>query len=144
MTSPQSPDHPENSDRPEGSRGQHAPRRALILTGVGGALVGAVIVGAIWLGTSLSSDADPGAAADADVACQILDRVPTVTMETFDQPYVDRVKAASEMASVAAEVDARYRSLADQTEDAAQLAVTFDVKRVNETIQAARETCDEL
>jgi hypothetical protein len=119
-----------------------ASRRPLVAVGVAGLLVGAVVVGSLWLGTVLSG----GGTGSDDVsdACDILGRLPALTQATYQAPYVHRVEAATALASAAAAGDSRYQQLARDTTAAYQALITYDVDGVNQQIKASVADCKAL
>jgi hypothetical protein len=125
---------PQVGDRSAGGR--------VLVAGMVGVLVGALIVGIAWLGSSLLGGAGKGSpAADAAMVCQILDGLPTLTQKNYDLPYTNRVSAASELAAAAAKEDARYHQLAVDAASALRGVQTFNIADVNAAVKAGRADC---
>ncbi|WP_305783325.1 hypothetical protein [Symbioplanes lichenis] len=125
------------------------PRRKLsplLLAATAGALAGALVVGAVWLGTALDADGSaPSADNDARAACDIFDRVPdTWQQETFTQANTARLQAGIALAVAAAEDDARYRALAAEAQRAQQALVGLQLDGIATQVRAARSRCDDL
>ncbi|WP_306214390.1 hypothetical protein [Actinoplanes sp. RD1] len=125
------------------------PRRKLsplLLAATAGALAGALVIGAIWLGTALDGDGSAASAdSDARAACDVFDRVPdTWQQETFTQANTARLQAGVALAVAAAEQDARYRALAAEAQRAQQAMVGFQLDAIAAQVRSARSQCDDL
>ncbi|MEU8816771.1 hypothetical protein [Actinoplanes sp. NPDC048796] len=129
---------------------QEAPRRRtgylpLLLTGLAGLLVGALIVGVVWAASASLGGTESDADADARASCEILDRLPgTWTRESFDLATTNRLAAAFALAAAAAKQDSRYQTLAEAEQNAHQAALTFQLDLLSIRVREARNACDKL
>jgi hypothetical protein len=113
----------------------------VVIALVAGVVVGAAGVGAAWL-VSSSTDGS-GAASDARMACQTLDRVGTVDLNV-SKSQIGRIRAAKELAAAAAEADRRYLPLSEKATSIERGMVVFDLEVVNSGISQARGVCADL
>ncbi|SNY52453.1 hypothetical protein [Paractinoplanes atraurantiacus] len=129
---------------------QETPRRRtgslpLLLTGLAGLLVGALIVGVVWAASSSLGGDKSNAAADVRASCDILDRLPgTWTRESFDLANTNRLAAAYALAASAAKDDTRYQTLAETEQAAHQASLSFQFDILSIRVQDARNECDKL
>ncbi|MFI1994743.1 hypothetical protein [Actinoplanes sp. NPDC020271] len=118
----------------------------LVLTGISGVLLGALMVGVLWAAGSALGGGDSAADADAEAACALLDRLPTTwTQETLsDVATTSRFGAAVSLATAAGEEDSHYENLAQASKTAYQYATVMAIESIGPRIQDARTRCDEL
>jgi hypothetical protein len=105
-----------------------------------GLAAGALAVGAVWLGTSLSGPGNDDAAA----ACDLAGEFPTMTPDNLDEPYISRLEAIQGLGKSAAFAGPRYDGLAKDTTAAYTAMVSFDVDALNKSIKAVRTDCGGL
>ncbi len=84
----------------------------MVVAAVVGVLLGAAGMGGAWLLTS-TSGGESGAAADAELACELVARTPEISMTEDDVSDLHRWGAASTLAMAAAEADPSYERLAE-------------------------------
>ncbi|AIJ21317.1 hypothetical protein AMETH_1225 [Amycolatopsis methanolica 239] len=120
------------------------PRRRwpLVVTAlVVGLVVGAGIVGLVWIGSG------PGAAAaDADAACAAVARTTSLEPDTQYAGF-QRWGAASQLAAAAAEQEPRYQALADALKAPLEIVMrTFEASgpQFDAAMNRARSACDDL
>lgn len=119
----------------------------LLTAGVAGALAGALIVGAIWLGTALDGGpAQADAGHDADTSCDLFAQLPgTWQPETMTSTSTTaRLQAAVALAVAAAEQDPQYRALAAAAQQAIGAARNGELDGISAQVRAARAQCDKL
>jgi hypothetical protein len=132
------------------------PRRVFpLVPTVVGAVIGAVVVGLVWVLVAVTSGSG-GAGSDAAAACEVLDRVgelkPVKGLPTRDSgsgltpEMADRLGAARLLAEAAARGGSEYDALSEALKKAHQMInVSF---RVNDEsigqLDEARRLCDEL
>ncbi|MEV4347468.1 hypothetical protein AB0J83_23680 [Actinoplanes sp. NPDC049596] len=116
-----------------------------MLTGIGGVLVGALVIGLIWAAGSKLGGTDSNAEADAQAACGVFERLPgTWTRENYQITNINRIAGAFALASSAAKEDSRYQPLSDAAQQAHQAALTFQFDILAIRIRDARNQCDKL
>lgn len=120
------------------------PRRrwALVVTAlVVGLVVGAGVVGLVWIGSG------PGAvASDAEAACAAVERTTSLDPRTQYAGF-QRWGAASQLAAAAAEQDPRYQALADALKAPLEIVTrTFEASgpEFDAAMTRARSACDDL
>jgi hypothetical protein len=119
--------------------------RALLLTGLAGLVAGAILVGGVWVGTSLGVPGTENAAArDADAACGIIGRLPDMTEDSLTRPHANRAAGAAALAAAAAEDDARYSELSEAASGMLQAIQVYNLDLINNRLVAARAACDDL
>lgn len=84
----------------------------MVVAAVVGVLLGAAGMGGAWLLTSTSGGGS-GAAADAELACELVARTPEISMTKDDLSDMHRWGAASTLAMAAAEADPSYEQFAE-------------------------------
>ncbi|NIH82787.1 hypothetical protein [Amycolatopsis viridis] len=109
-----------------------------------GLVVGAGIVGLVWIGTG-SGAAGSGAAADVDAACAAVAR--TTSLDPVDKyAGFQRWGAAAQLAAAAAEQEPRYQSLADALKAPVDIVMqNFAAKgpEFDAAMTRARAACDD-
>lgn len=126
---------------PAPAAGSASRRPAPMIAGLIGALAGAALVGAVWLGAALVGG-QGGARADAAAACDLLGDLPVLTEARMAAADAYRVSAAYSLAEAAAAADNRYRPLAAKLSPAWRAAQTGDSAAA--AVDAARQQCDAL
>ena len=114
----------------------------IVLAAVLGLVAGAGAVAGPWYWSTRPS-IEGTAQADARTACLALGRVGPVTADVRN-PQAHRIRAAAELSSAAAELDARYGSLAEQAQIVDAGLATFNLEAVNSGLRRARELCTGL
>jgi hypothetical protein len=116
-------------------------RRPLLIAGLSGLVLGAVVVGALWLGTVLSPS---GGNPEITAACDLLAKTPTLTTATLDQAHLQRIQVVAALATESATDDRQYQQLAKDSTAAVQGMVYGDLAGANRQLAAARKDCDDL
>ncbi len=84
----------------------------MVVAAVVGVLLGAAGMGGAWLLTS-TSGGESGAAADAELACELVAGTPEISMTKDDLSNTHRWGAAVSLALAAAEADPSYEGLSE-------------------------------
>jgi hypothetical protein len=120
-------------------------RKVLLLTALGGLVLGAILVGGVWVGTSLGvAGTESTAARDADTACGIIARLPDMTEDSLTRQHANRAAGAAALAAAAAEDDQRYSELSEAASGMLQAIQVYNLDLINNRIVAARAACDDL
>lgn len=128
------------ADHPPTARAR-PPRWALLVAALAGLVVGAGAVGGAWY--RAAHRGETAAEADARAACIALAQVGTVGIDVRT-PQANRIRAAAELTSAAAESDERYVSLAEQARIVDAGLATFNLEAVNSGLRRAGELCAAL
>ena len=106
-----------------------------------GLLVGALVVGGLWLGASLlrTPPAVPGG--DAARACTLLGDLPEFTAESLTRYSGSELRTAGDLSATAARADQRYSRLADATRQAYLGSIDLDARAVNRHVEIALSEC---
>ncbi|GAA0249486.1 hypothetical protein [Cryptosporangium japonicum] len=123
-------------------------RRRPSLAALLGLLCGALVVGSVWLGSSLVSS-DPsrdaagptGPAGDAAAACRILADLPAFTADGVLNQDSAELRTAGELSAAAAADDERYRTLADATRRTYLASTELDPAAANNHREIALAEC---
>ena len=117
------------------------------IAGLLGVVLGAGVLGLVWLLSPGSSEAsDPGPEADAQAACAVIERADGLDPQE-DFAGMRRWAAAGELAGAASEQDAQYKALADALAKPRRVAnERFDGNHpdVQEAVSAAKQACASL
>lgn len=131
------------------------PQSSPLAPWAGGVVIGALVVGLLWLVTADFSEPD-GAAGDAAAACAALERVGDLKPRTgpadrqpdsnYTPTVADRLNAAKILADAAARDSSRYETLSstiDRADELINRKRRLTVESIGELDQA-RKQCDNL
>ncbi|HVV13564.1 hypothetical protein [Amycolatopsis sp.] len=119
-------------------------RRPLVLTGVAGFAVGALVIGLLWTVSGIGNDP----AQDARAACAALDRagpLPTgyVSQATLAPGVIQHITAARELSAAAAAESPIYEDLANHLDGVSRMVISLnfaDPSGQNHLVRA-RQAC---